>query len=123
VREALDKPIGAGRRPSEVLLPITDLLGPDGYRHCTGWRLEPVNESIDTALENRASWVKDRAEGRTPKVPEPQVLPVSTFMGGELVFAFTRNNNEQRYEVVTMFPKPAQPQLADDALATQLKEQ
>jgi hypothetical protein len=24
-----------------VVIPITDLLGPKGYRHCTGWRLEP----------------------------------------------------------------------------------
>ncbi len=27
--------------PSEVAIPIADLLGPDGYRYCTGWRLEP----------------------------------------------------------------------------------
>jgi hypothetical protein len=95
-------------------MPITDLLGSNGYRHCTGWRLEPVNESMDKALENRADWTTKRAQGRKPDVPEPQTSPIPTFTGGAIVFAFTRNDSERRYEVVTMFPRPAQPQQADD---------
>jgi hypothetical protein len=114
VREALERSIDSGRRPSEVVMPITDLLGSNGYRHCTGWRLEPVNESMDKALENRADWTTKRAQGRKPDVPEPQTSPIPTFTGGAIVFAFTRNDSERRYEVVTMFPRPAQPQQADD---------
>jgi hypothetical protein len=114
VREALDRPTGSGRRPSEVLIPITDLLGPKGYRHCTGWRLEAVDENIDKALKDRSTWIKKTAEGRKPGVPEPQASPIPTFTGGAIVFAFARNDSEKRYEVVTMFPRPFQPQPADD---------
>jgi hypothetical protein len=114
VREALDRPIDSGRRPSEVALPITDLLGPDGYRYCTGWRLEPVGESMDKALQNRGAWLTARAKGVKPDVPEPRAAPVPTFKGGEIVFAFARNDTEKLYEVVTMFPRPAKPQPADN---------
>jgi hypothetical protein len=108
VREALERPTNSGRRPSEVAISISDLLGPDGYRHCTGWRLEPVGENMDDALRDRGSWVGVRTGGRVATVSEPQASPVPTFQGGEIVFAFTRNNSEQRYEVVTMFPRSAQ---------------
>jgi hypothetical protein len=114
VREALERSTNSGRRPSEVVIPITDLLGPKGYRHCTGWRLEPVDENIDKALGNRSKWITKRAEGRKPDVPEPQASPIPTFTGGAIVFAFARNDSEKRYEVVTMFPRPVQLQQADD---------
>jgi hypothetical protein len=123
VREALEKAINSGKRPSEVAIPIKDLLGPDGYRNCTGWQLEPVDGSIHKALEDRADWVKKRNEGRKQTVPEPRVVPVPTFEGGEIVFAFARNEIENRYEVVTMFPRPTQKQLSDTPLPAQLKEQ
>jgi hypothetical protein len=114
VREALERSINSDRRPSEVLIPIKDLLGPGGHRHCTGWRLEPVDENVDKALEDRSKWITKRAEGREPDVPEPQASPLPTFTGGAIVFAFARNDSEKRYEVVTMFPRPVQPQQADD---------
>ena len=114
VREALDKPTGSSKWPGEVPIPISDLLGPKGYRHCTGWRLESVDENIDKALEDRSKWITKRAEGRKPDVPEPQASPIPTFTGGAIVFAFARNDSEKRYEVVTMFPRPVQPQQADD---------
>jgi len=122
VREALEKAINLGKRPSEVAIPIKDLLGPDGHRNCTGWQLEPVDGSIHKALENRADWVKKRNQGHTPTVPGAQVVPVSTFEGGEIVFAFARNEIEKRYEVVTMFPRSTQKQLSDTHLPAQLKE-
>ena len=47
VREALDKPLDPGKRPDEVIIPITELLGSNGHEHCTGWQLEPVDGSMD----------------------------------------------------------------------------
>ena len=123
VREVLDRPIDSGKKPKEVALPITDLLGPDGNRPCTGWRLEPVNGSMKAALGNRDDWIKARSEGRTPDGPEPRAAPVSSFEGGGIVFAFMRNNDEQRYEVVMMYARPAQPKSADNHPDGEQKEQ
>jgi hypothetical protein len=113
VREVLDSPIDSGKKPKEVAVPITDLLGPDGNRYCTGWRLEPVNASAKVALANREKWIAERSEGRMPNVPKPRAAPVSSFEGGGIVFAFMRNNDEKRYEVVSMYARPAQPKSAD----------
>jgi hypothetical protein len=114
VREALDRPTESRRRPSEVKLPIADLLGPKGNECCTGWRLEPVDESVDKALENRGKWLAARVKGVKPNVPEPRAAPVRTFSGGEILFAFARDDTNARYKVVTMFPQPAEPQRADE---------
>ena len=121
VREALDRPTGSSKWPGEVAIPISDLLDPDDCRLCTGWRLEPVDGNIDTARQNRSDWVTARAAGRKPDVPEPRAAPVSTFRGGEIVFAFAPNDSEKRYQVVTMFPRPAHQQ-SDVPLENQLKE-
>lgn len=107
VREALDMPFDPVKAPKEVRVPIADLLGPDGHRYCTGWRLEPVDGSMKTARTNRAAWIAARAEGREPDVPEPQARPVPTFEGGEIAFMFEGNYAEKRYEVATMFARPA----------------
>jgi hypothetical protein len=114
VREALDTPFDSPNRPDRVTIPIADLLGSDGDRHCTGWQLKPIDDNMDKALRNRGDWITKRAAGREPDVPEPQAAPVRTFEGGEIEFAFARNEVEKRYEVVTMFPRPAQPRRADD---------
>jgi hypothetical protein len=114
VREALDTPFDSPNRPDRVTIPITELQGWDGNGHCTGWQLKPVDDNMDKALRNRGDWITKTAAGREPDVPEPQAAPVRTFEGGEIVFAFARNEVEKRYEVVTMFPRPAQPQPADD---------
>jgi hypothetical protein len=107
VREALDMPFDPVKTPKEVRVPIADLLGPDGHRYCTGWRLEPVDGSMKTARTNRAAWIAARAEGREPDVPEPQARPVATFEGGEIAFMFEWNHAEKRYGVATMFARPA----------------
>jgi hypothetical protein len=114
VREALDMPFDPGKKPRDVTVPIADLLGPDGHRYCTGWRLEPVDGSMKTAQTNREAWLVTRAEGCKPDVPEPQARPVPTFEGGEIAFIFQRNYAEKRYEIATMFPRPVQRQAADD---------
>jgi hypothetical protein len=107
VREALDMPFDPTRRPREVTVPIADLLGPDGHRYCTGWRLEPANGSMNTARTNRDAWLAARAEGREPEVPEPQARPVPTFEGGVITFLFERDSAGKRYEIATLFPRPA----------------
>lgn len=114
VREALDMVFNPRRSPRDLTVPITDLLGSEGHRHCTGWRLEPVDGSMKAAGINRNAWTRARAEGRIPEVPEPRALPVPTFEDGGITFAFARNYNEKRYEVVTMYPQPAWRQAADD---------
>jgi hypothetical protein len=110
VREALDMAFDPRRMPRDVTVPIADLLGPDGHRYCTGWQLEPVDGSLKTAQTKRDSWLAARAQGREPDAPQPLVQPVPTFEGGEIAFFFRRNYAEKRYEIVTMFPRPA----ADD---------
>ena len=107
VREALDMAFDPRRMPRDVTVPIPDLLGPDGHRYCTGWQLEPVDGSMKTAQTNRDSWLAARERGRDPDVPQPRVQPVPTFEGGEIAFFFRRNYAEKRYEIVTMFPRPA----------------
>jgi hypothetical protein len=107
VREALDTPFDPVKAPKEVTVPIADLLGPGGHRYCTGWRLEPVDGSMNTARTNRDKWLAARTEGREPDVPEPQARPVPTFERGEIAFLFEWNHAEQKYEVATMFPRPA----------------
>jgi hypothetical protein len=107
VREALDMPLDPDKKPKEVTVPIADLLGPDGHRYCTGWRLEPADGSMNTARDNRDAWLVARAAGRNPDVPEPSVRPITTFEDGVITFLFERNDVEKRHEIVTMFPRPA----------------
>jgi hypothetical protein len=106
VREALNMPYDPKKTPDEVALPIADLLGPDGHDYCTGWQLEPVDGSTDTALANRGSWVRAKSAEREPEVPEPRSRPVPTFEGGVVTFLFRRFEAEERYEVTTMFSRP-----------------
>jgi hypothetical protein len=106
VKAALDMAFTPGRIPRPVSLSIADLLGPDGHRHCTGWRLQPVRDSMAVAREHRAAWVDARAHGRHPDAPEPKAQPVGTFAGGTIVFAFGPTRARDGYEVVTMYPRP-----------------
>jgi hypothetical protein len=106
VREALDRSFVPGERPDPVTVPILDLLGTEGHRHCTGWRLETGDGNIGAARKNRASWLDARAEGRQPNVPEPQASPVPTFEGGLITFVFKPNNAEKRYEVASQYADP-----------------
>jgi len=113
VRAELDTPFDPDRMPKDVTVPIADLLGPDGHRYCTGWRLEPANGSMKIARVNRDAWLAARAQGREPECPEPEVRPVPTFEGGVITFMFEPNDALKRYEIVTMFPRPPRGQPAD----------
>jgi hypothetical protein len=94
VRDALDS---NGPFSVPVNLPISDLLGEDGHKFCTGSQLEPVNGSMQQARANRDAW----AAG-DHSVPEPRVRPVETFEGGMITFTF-RPSAAGRHEVNTMY--------------------
>jgi hypothetical protein len=97
VRAALDS---NGPRPDAIILPISSVLGDDGYKFCSGWRLEPVNGSADEARANRRAWTTGDQSG-----PEPRAQPVETFEGGTVTFAF-RRSPIGGYEVSTMYVNP-----------------
>jgi hypothetical protein len=107
VRVALDTAFVGKKPPSPVEVPISDLLGSDGYRDCTGWQLEPTEGDRKTAVEYRQEWLDARANHRRPDVPEPAVRPVGTFEGGTVVFRFRSNSTQDGYEINTMYAKPA----------------
>jgi hypothetical protein len=97
VRAALDS---NGPRPEAIILPISSVLGDDGHKFCSGWRLEPVNGSTDEARANRRAWARGDQSG-----PEPRAQPVETFEGGTVTFAF-RRSPLGGYEVSTMYVNP-----------------
>lgn len=107
VRAALEAKFDPDDKPAPVQLPIGELLGPDGHRYCTGWRLEPVDGSLAAARKSREAWMTTPAEKRTSDISEPIARPVETFLGGVAVFVFGHNSRGDGYEVVTMYPRPA----------------
>jgi hypothetical protein len=97
VRAALES---NGPRPEAIILPISSVLGDDGHKFCSGWRLESVNRSTDEARANRRAWVAGDRSG-----PEPRAQPVESFEGGTVTFAF-RRSPIGGYEISTMYVNP-----------------
>jgi hypothetical protein len=106
VRAALETPFHSDAKPSPIQIPIAELLGPDGHRYCTGWRLEPVDGSMNAARRARDAWVAAPPDRRASELREPAARPVETFEGGTMVFAFGHSSTAERYEMVTMYPRP-----------------
>jgi hypothetical protein len=106
VRAALGTPYDRRQLPRPVWVPIAELLGADGHKTCTGWQLEPVAGSTDTALENRRAWREATAEGSQPGVPEPRARPVPTFEGGTIAFTIGSNRQRNGYEIASLYPLP-----------------
>ncbi len=106
VRAALETPFHSDVKPSPVQVPIEELLGLDGHLYCTGWQLAPVDGSMNAARRAREAWIAASAEDRASDLKEPMARPVETFEGGTMVFAFGHNSTAERYEVVTMYPRP-----------------
>jgi hypothetical protein len=106
VRAALEAMFDPDAKPRPVQLPIAELLGPDGHRYCTGWRLEPVGGSMAAARRSREARMAMPAEKRASTSTGPTARPVETFEGGVVVFVFGHNSRGDGYEVVTMYPRP-----------------
>jgi hypothetical protein len=106
IRAALEMPFDPDEKPSPVQLPIAELLGPDGHRYCTGWRLEPVNGSMNAARRSREAWIAATDQERASGLTKPTARPVETFEGGTALFAFGHLHGGGGYEVVTMYPRP-----------------
>jgi hypothetical protein len=106
VRAALEATFDPDAKPRPVQLPIEELLGPDGHRYCTGWRLEPVDGSMAAARRSREAWMAMSADQRASQSNGPTARPVETFEGGVAVFVFRHNSRGDGYEVVTMYPRP-----------------
>jgi hypothetical protein len=115
VQEALATSFNPGSRPDPVTVPISDLLGPNGHRHCTGWRLEPVNGSMSAARANRTDWLGAMAKGHEPDALEPQATSVPTFRDGVITFTFSHNHAERRYKVANLFVDPPETPKESDA--------
>jgi hypothetical protein len=98
VRTALDStdPIP----PGPVVVPLSDLLGPDGHIFCSGSQLEPVDGSMMKARTERDVWATGSHSG-----PEPEIRPVETFEGGTVTFTF-RPSPLGGHEVNTMYVNP-----------------
>jgi hypothetical protein len=106
VRAALSMAYDRRSRPDPAIVPIADLLGSDGHKLCTGWRLDPVDGSMRTAVENRRAWRAAITEGRQSDIPEPRTRPVPTFEGGTIAFIISHNRQRNGYEIASLFPQP-----------------
>ena len=105
VRAALETPFDPDVKPRPVQLPIDEVLGADGHRYCTGWRLEPVNGSMNAARRARDAWIAAPTGNRSSDLMEPTARPVETFEGGTVIFVFGHRSAGEGYEVVTMYPR------------------
>lgn len=109
VREILDR-TELGNRPNRILIPIEELLGPDGHQHCSGFRLLPIDGDMKAAENYRKAWVKADPDDRGEP---PQVEPIDSFEGGHILFAFRPNPDRTGWEVLTMYPEPPKQDGAD----------
>ncbi len=68
VREALNLPFDPVRSRDQVMIPIAELLGPEGHEYCTGWRLEPTDEKHEgraCTSETTGSQIEQRGASRS----------------------------------------------------------
>jgi hypothetical protein len=105
-RQALQMPFDPDKRPDPVEIPLANLLGPDGHRYCSGYRLVEVGGSMPAAMDCRSAWVDAYRAGRDPDVPAPRAVPIDTFEGGTVRLIFTPDHVASRYEVLTMYAEP-----------------
>jgi hypothetical protein len=102
VHAALSTPLGPTIDPPDpVKVPIADLLGPDGHRYCSGYRLEGGPE----AMQTRKEWLQARAQGEdVTGIPEPRATRIESFEGGSAIIRFKPNGSG--YEINTLFVEP-----------------
>ncbi|HEY3683908.1 MAG TPA: hypothetical protein VGL93_12745 [Streptosporangiaceae bacterium] len=109
VRQELDRPCRIGGPPARPIeIPLSDLLGPQGYAYCDGHRLDPVGGSSAAARDCRAAWVDAIRNDRAPDAPEPTAtrLEKEDFRNAKVVFAFRPNQSRSAWEVATMYVDP-----------------
>ncbi|MFI5734031.1 hypothetical protein ACIA49_28205 [Kribbella sp. NPDC051587] len=93
-------------QPHPIVIPIADVLGPNGHEYCSGFRLK--GDWPQSKLE-RKQWARARAAGQDlGDLPEPRAERIPTFEDGHFVVQFKRNDSARRYEINTIFAEPAQ---------------
>lgn len=113
VRAVLDRPYDLADQPARpVEIPLSDLLGADGHKYCDGYRLDPVNGSMDDASQQRKAWVDAIRHGDQPDVPEPTASRMSPddFRDAVVVFGFRPDNTKTSWEISTMHVDPVETQ-------------
>lgn len=105
VRAALTRPFDAANNPPRVEIPLDELLGADSGRYCGGFRLVPVDGGLRESVRLRDAWATTRARGEDPG-PEPRSEPIDSFDGGIVQFRFRANQNQNGYEISTMYVEP-----------------
>jgi hypothetical protein len=93
-----------GRVPNRLEIPIADLLGSEGHKHCIGLQLRG---DWDEAKAQRREWALGRSSGAAlGDLPEPVAELVPTFEGGDILVIFERNLAASKFEISTFFPDP-----------------
>lgn len=106
VKDALTRPYDPDDKPDQISLPISDVLGANGHLFCEGYRLTPIEGSVDRAMMNRAQWVKAQRDGTPTDALRPQSEKIDTFEGGRITIFFKPRTDETGYEVRTLYPEP-----------------
>ena len=107
VRQVLESPYDPEVYLPDVSIPIEELLGADGPRYCTGYRLAPIAGDTRAAMDCREAWVDARANDRDPDVPPPRAVPVDSFDDAEVKFFFRPTRAKDGYEIATMYVVPS----------------
>jgi hypothetical protein len=106
VRAVLDQPFHGGSPPSPVAIPISELLGADGHRYCSGYQLRLIGGDIKATTDCRAAWVDAYRQGKDPDAPAPVAVPIESFENTTVRFVFAPDRAKSRYEVFTMYVDP-----------------
>jgi hypothetical protein len=105
-RRALDTPARGGRIPFPVRIPISDLLGSDGYRSCSGFALAG-DWAEALYLRKSLSWARWTGADLTDVV-RPAVEQIPTFENGHVIVRFVPNSQTEAggQQICTMTPEP-----------------
>jgi len=104
VRKALSMPWDEDTKPYAANVPITEILGSDGYRHCSGFRLAG---EWPASKQARKVWVTAGADGHDrAAMPQPSGVRISTFESGVLRVIFRSDPASRSYQIGTMFAIP-----------------
>lgn len=105
VKDALTRPYDPDDKPGQVSLPIAEVLGPNGHLFCEGYRLTPIDGSLDRAMANRAEWVKAQRDGTPTDATGPRSEKIDTFEGGRITIFFKPRPDLTGYEIRTLYPE------------------